>query len=182
MILILFGVSGAGKTTIGRLLSERLGWHFEDADDYHPPANRQKMRSGSPLTDEDRKPWLKVLHARIEEFIARGDNAILACSALKQKYRDSLVARFNPDQFRFVLLDAPRDLLRERMQRRHHPFMNPNLLDSQLATLEVPADAWRISVCGTEEEAVEQLLGKLQGTKEQQANHRSRGGSPGRRE
>ncbi|HXW92319.1 MAG TPA: gluconokinase [Terriglobales bacterium] len=166
MILILFGVSGAGKTTIGRLLSERLGWHFEDADEYHPPANRQKMRAGSPLTDEDRKPWLNALHRRIAEFIARGDNAILACSALKQQYRDLLVGCFPPDQFRFALLDAPHDLLRERLRKRHHPYMNPNLLDTQLATLEVPADAWRVSVCGTEEEAVEQLLGKLQGTQE----------------
>ncbi len=178
MILILFGVSGAGKTTIGRLLSERLGWRFEDADDYHPPRNRQKMRSGTPLTDEDRKPWLNALHARMEELIGRGENAIVACSALKQNYRDMLVARFEPDQFRFALLDAPRDLLRERIRKRHHPYMNPHLLDSQLATLEVPAEAWRVSVCGTEEEAVEQLLGKLQAARAQRAQSRSTSGRP----
>ncbi|HXY09747.1 MAG TPA: gluconokinase, GntK/IdnK-type [Terriglobales bacterium] len=161
MILILFGVSGVGKTTIGRLLSKRLGWRFEDGDDYHSPENRHKMQAGIPLTDEDRTPWLNVLHQRIEELIGQRENAILACSALKQKYRDRLVVGLKADQFRFALLDVPRDLLRERIRKRHHPYMNPNLMDSQLAALEVPADAWRISVCGTPEEAVEELREKL---------------------
>jgi gluconokinase len=166
MILILFGVSGSGKTTIGRLLSERLGWRFEDGDDYHSPANRQKMRAGIPLTDEDRQPWLDVLHQRIAELIGQSENSIVACSALKQKYRDRLVAGFQGDQFHFALLEVPRDLLRERIRKRHHPYMNPNLMDSQLAALEVPADAWRISVCGTEEEAVEQLRERLKAAQE----------------
>jgi len=161
MILILFGVSGTGKTTIGRLLAERLGWRFVEGDDYHPPANRQKMQAGIPLTDDDRRPWLNVLHQRIEELLGQRENAVVACSALKQKYRDRLVAGFEADQFRFALLDLPRDLLRERIGKRHHPYMNPNLLDSQLATLEVPADVWRISVSGTAEEAVEQVCERL---------------------
>jgi gluconokinase len=161
MILILFGVSGTGKTTIGRLLSERLGWRFVEGDDYHSPANRQKMQAGIPLTDEDRQPWLNVLHQIIKELIGQRENAVVACSALKQKYRDRLVAGFEADQFRFALLDLPRDLLRERIEKRHHPYMNPNLLDSQLATLEVPAAVWRISVSGTAEEAVEQVCEKL---------------------
>jgi gluconokinase len=161
MILILFGVSGTGKTTIGGLLSERLGWRFVEGDDYHSPANRQKMQAGIPLTDEDRQPWLNVLHQIIKELIGQRENVVVACSALKQKYRDRLVAGFEADQFRFALLDLPRDLLRERIEKRHHPYMNPNLLDSQLATLEVPADVWRISVSGTAEEAVEQVCERL---------------------
>jgi gluconokinase len=162
MVLVLFGVSGTGKTTIGRILSARLGWRFEDGDDYHSVANRRKMESGTPLTDEDREPWLNLLHTRMQELIGCHENAVLACSALKQKYRDLLVAGFQPDQVRFALLDAPRYLLEERVRKRQHPYMNPSLLDSQLATLEVPTDTWRISVCGTKEDAVQQLLGYLQ--------------------
>jgi gluconokinase len=120
------------------------------------------MESGTPLTDEDREPWLNVLHTRLQEFIRCNESAILACSALKQRYRDLLVAGFEPDQVRFALLEAPRYLLEGRIRERQHPYMNPSLLDSQLATLEVPADTWRISVCGTKEEAVQQLLGYLQ--------------------
>jgi gluconokinase len=161
MILVLLGVACAGKTTIGHILSARLGWCFEDGDDYHPLANRQKLESGIPLTDEDREPWLNALHARMQELIDCSQNAVFACSALKQKYRDLLVAGFEPGQVRFALLDATRDLLEERIQKRHHQYMNPNLLGSQLATLEVPADAWRISVCGTPEETAQQLLGHL---------------------
>lgn len=158
MILILFGVSGAGKTTIGELLSARLGWRFEDADDYHSVSNRRKMESGTPLTDEDRQLWLDTLHMRIEELINCRENAVIACSALKQKYRDLLAAGFEPDQVRFALLEAPRSVLEERIQERHHPYMNPGLLDSQLAILEVPADTWRISVCGMPQEALQELL------------------------
>jgi gluconokinase len=181
MILILFGVSGAGKTTIGRLLAERLGWRFVDGDDYHSPANRQKMQAGIPLTDEDREPWLNLLHQRIAELIGQRENAIVACSALKQKYRDRLVASLKADQFRFALLDVPRELLRERIRKRHHPYMNPNLMDSQLAALEVPADAWRISVSGTEEEAIEQVCEKLKTAQETASRRPSRNcGTEGR--
>ena len=162
MILVLFGVTGAGKTTIGQLLSTRLGWRFEDGDDYHSLANRRKMESGIPLTDGDREPWLNLLRTRMQEFVACNENAVLACSALKQQYRDLLGSGFDPGTVRFALLCAPRSVLEERIRQRHHPYMNPSLLDSQLATLEVSADAWCISVSGTKEEAVQELLGYLQ--------------------
>lgn len=161
MILILFGVSGAGKTTIGQMLSARLGWCFEDADDFHSEVNKQKMHSGVPLSDGDRLPWLQALNRRMLELAHSGQNVVLACSALRQKYRDRLIAGLSVKEVRFALLEAPREVLQERIRQRNHPYMNPGLLDSQLATLEVPSDIWRMSVLGTTEEAVDQLLGYL---------------------
>lgn len=161
MILILCGVSGSGKSTIGQLLASRLGWPFLDADDYHPAANRHKMASGIALTDKDREPWLNALHQRMREIAESGGSALLACSALKQKYRDLLASGFAPGEVRFALLEAPRELIAERLRSRSHAFMNPDLLGSQLATLEQPADAWRVSVRGTVEESVAQLLSYL---------------------
>jgi gluconokinase len=158
MILILFGVSGVGKTTIGEVLSARLGWRFEDADDYHSEANKQKMRSGVALSDEDRLPWLESLNRRILELARSGQNAVLACSALKQEYRNLLIAGLSANEFRFALLDAPRELIERRIRERNHPYMNPDLLNSQLATLEVPSSGWRVSVQGTPEEAVDQVI------------------------
>ncbi|MGB9199088.1 MAG: gluconokinase [Terriglobales bacterium] len=161
MILILFGVCGAGKTTIGQMLAARLGWRFEDADDYHSEANRQKMRSGVPLSDADRLPWLQALNGRMLELARSAQNAILACSALKQEYRNLLVAGLSIEEVRFALLEAPRELLEQRIRERNHPYMNPSLLDSQLATLELPSQVWRISVSGTPAEAVDQVLHHL---------------------
>jgi len=161
MILILCGVCGAGKTTIGQMLAARLGWRFDDADDYHSKVNKQKMQSGVPLTDEDRVPWLQGLNRRMLELARSGQNVVLACSALKQEYRDLLVAGLSVEEVRFALLEAPRELIEQRIRQRDHPYMNPDLLDSQLATLAVPSDIWRISVAGTPEEAVDQVLGYL---------------------
>lgn len=164
MILVLMGVSGVGKTTIGKLLAVRTGWTFEDADDYHSEENRRKMAAGIPLTDADRELWLKALHERMLQYYQRGEYAILACSALKQRYRELLATDFAKGEVRFVYLHAPTALIKERMKSRHHPYMNADLLDSQLATLEVPSDAWHISVAGTPEEAVEEILGRLRET------------------
>ena len=160
MIVVLMGVSGAGKTTIGALLAERTGWKFEDADDYHSEENRKKMAAGIPLTDADRKPWLKALHERMVQYQQK-ENAIFACSALKEEYREVLASGFAAREMRFVYLHAPVAILEERMQARHHPYMNPALLQSQLATLEVPSDAWSVSVTGTPAEAVEEILARL---------------------
>jgi gluconokinase len=158
MIVVLMGVSGVGKTTIGALLAARTGWKFEDADDYHSEENRKKMAAGIPLTDADRGPWLNALHERMLHYRQKGENAILACSALKQRYRELLAGGFAKNEICFLYLHAPAALIKERMMTRHHPYMNPDLLDSQLAELEVPRDARPINVAGSPEEAVEEIL------------------------
>jgi gluconokinase len=155
------GVSGVGKTTIGMLLAARIQWKFEDADDYHSEENRRKMAAGIPLTDADRRPWLAALHRRMLDYRQRNENAIFACSALKQEYREILSAGFAGNEMRFVYLHAPAALLKERIKARHHVFMNPELLDSQLATLEIPADAWSASVAGTPNDAVDEIIARL---------------------
>jgi gluconokinase len=161
MIVVLMGVSSVGKTTIGKLLAARSGWKFEDADDYHSEENRQKMAAGIPLTDGDRGPWLTALHERMLEYRQKGESVMLACSALKQQYREALGSGFVKNEMRFVYLHAPSALIRERMKARHHPYMNPDLLDSQLATLEVPSDAWSVSVAGSPEEAAAEIVARL---------------------
>jgi gluconokinase len=159
MIVALMGVSGVGKTTLGQLLAARIGWNFEDADEYHPEGNRQKMAAGIPLTDADREPWLHALHERMLQYYQQ--NVVLACSALKRRYREVLAAGFAADEMRFVYLHAPAAVIKERMKARHHPYMNPGLLESQLTTLEVPPDAWSITVDGTTEEAASQIFARL---------------------
>src|SRR6185503_18316220 len=135
------GVAGAGKTTSGCALADALHWTFYDADDFHSPENVEKMRRGDPLTDADRQPWLDKLRARIAEILGRGQRCVLACSALKEAYRKSLVpATADPRTVKFVFLEVPASVLRERLAARKHYF-RPELLDSQLATLERPRDA-----------------------------------------
>jgi gluconokinase len=155
------GVSGIGKTTIGKLLATRTGWTFEDADDYHSEANRRKMAAGIPLTDADRLPWLTTLHDRLAQYSHDGKSVIFACSALKEKYREQLAEGFAESDFHFVYLHAPVDLIRERIHSRDHAYMNPKLLDSQVETLEEPSAAWPVSVAGTPEQSVSEILAKL---------------------
>jgi len=163
MIVVLMGVSGVGKTTIGRLLAARTQWKFEDADDYHSEGNRRKMAAGVPLTDADRRPWLNALHERMLQYKEKGESAVFACSALKQQYRALLAGGLARGDICFAYLHAPAAVIRQRMKSRHHPYMNPDLLDSQLAELEVPRDAWSVSVAGTPEEAVEEILTRMRG-------------------
>lgn len=139
MIVVLMGVSGSGKTTIGTLLATRLGTVFADADDYHPLANKQKMAAGNPLNDEDRQPWLETLNGVLRGWLPGG--GVLACSALKERYRATLSAGMPEGTVRFVLLDGAKDLIEARLAQRQHEYMNPKLLESQLATLEKPKDA-----------------------------------------
>ena len=150
MIVVLMGVSGTGKTTVGRLLAQRLGWPFLDADDYHPPANVEKMRGGTPLTDEDRWPWLDRLNALLREQQAAGRNAVLGCSALKQKYRDRLAAEL--DNVRWVHLKGSFELIESRLNSRRDHYMPATLLRSQFAALEEPVEALveDISPCAEE--------------------------------
>src|SRR3954463_4797131 len=135
MIVIAFGVSGAGKTTIGKLLAHELGWRFYEADDFHSDANVEKMRRGVPLTDEDRWPWLERLREQIARSIAAKKNAVLACSALKRAYREQLRVS---DEVKFVFLRGDYALVSEQLRRRHGHFMNRDLLQSQFADLEEP--------------------------------------------
>ena len=146
-VIVVMGVAGAGKTTHARALAAALGWDFLDADDQHPPANVEKMRAGAPLDDADRAPWLAALRARIEAHLAEDRPLVLACSALKQAYRDALGA--DRPRMRLVFLDGPRETLAARLGARAGHFMPPGLLDSQLAALEPPADGLRIDISTT---------------------------------
>lgn len=160
MIAVVMGVSGSGKTTIGSAAAARLGWPFLDGDDFHPPENVAKMSAGKPLTDDDRWPWLDQLNAELREREARGESAMLACSALKQAYRDRLSRGLT--DWRLVFLDGSFELLRQRMKERKHRYMPASLLQSQFATLERPVDAIRIDVAEPFERCVEKIRAALQ--------------------
>jgi gluconokinase len=161
MIVILMGVTASGKSTIAAELVRLTGWSFAEGDNYHSAANKQKMHAGLPLTDEDRAPWLASLHDVIANWVHNGQNGILTCSALKQKYRDVLTAGFPDGTCRFVLLEAPLAVLEERITHRTGHFMNPDLLQSQLDTLELPKDALRINATGPPAEVAQSILDQL---------------------
>jgi gluconokinase len=158
MIVIVMGVSGSGKTTIGRLLAERMGWIFADADDFFPLVDKQMMAAGHPLTDEDRAPWLLTLNGLLRKWDGEGINGVLACSALKAKYHETLEQGIPTTHIQFIFLDGPKDLIAQRLATRKHEYMNPMLLDSQLATLERPTDAFGIVNDRPPREIVDQLL------------------------
>lgn len=158
MVVIMMGVAGSGKTTVGKLLASQLGWTFADADDYHSAANVEKMRNGIPLTDSDRAPWLESLRSLIASWIAAGTNAVLACSALKESYRERLLVG---PEVHFVYLKGDRGLLEERMRARHGHFMAERMLESQFETLEEPEDAVVVDVDRSPEEIVGEIRKRM---------------------
>jgi gluconokinase len=135
MVIILFGVAGAGKSLIGQCLAAQLGWKFYDADQFHTSANIEKMRQGIALTDEDRGPWLERLCELLQTLRGRGEDAVLACSALKESYRRSLDLG---EEIKLVFLKGEYELIEKRLRKRQGHFMNPELLRSQFETLEEP--------------------------------------------
>lgn len=158
VILLLMGVAGAGKTTVGKLLASQLGWEFADADDYHSAANVEKMRHGIPLTDADRAPWLQALGVLISDWLTAHRNAVLACSALKQSYRDIL--RVSPE-VHIVYLRVSSQVLHQRLRQRRGHFMTEPMLQSQLAALEEPTGAVTIDADANPAAIVVEIRAKL---------------------
>jgi carbohydrate kinase (thermoresistant glucokinase family) len=156
MAIVLIGPMGCGKTTIGKLLTEQTGWRFMDADDYHPQVNIDKMAAGIALNDEDRHPWLLRLAAMINESIIRKTPLILACSALKQSYREAL--GIDQQKIVSVYLKGAPDLLASRIGNRNHQYMDKSLLDSQLATMEEPDGGLTVDIGTAPESIVSEII------------------------
>jgi gluconokinase len=163
VVILVMGIEGTGKTTVGKLLAERLHWEFADADDFHSAANKQKMKQGIALTDQDRAPWLAAIRTQIWRWIVDKKNGVITCSALKQSYRDELL--FPPagvngtaDQIKTVYLHGTYALIAERLHQRQGHFAGEALLASQFATLQEPRDAISIDVSQTPEQIVDEVL------------------------
>jgi len=160
MIVIVMGVTGVGKTSVGRLVAQRGGWAFHDADDFHSTANVEKMRAGIALTDDDRWPWLDKLNAVLRDAEVKGTSAVLACSALKQRYRDRLQQGLR--DVRWVYLHGTAELIKSRLQARKGHYMNPALLQSQFAALEPPRESVSIDVDAELDVLAERVWNALQ--------------------
>jgi gluconokinase len=166
VIILVMGITGSGKTTVGKLLAERLGWVFADADDFHSATNKEKMSHGIALTDADREPWLAAIRAKMSEWIAAGQSGVMTCSALKQSYRDFLLSAAgepsdNHDEIKLLYLRGTQALIMERLHARHGHFAGESLVASQLATLEEPTDAVTVDIDKTPEQIVDQAIQRL---------------------
>jgi MFS transporter, ACS family, tartrate transporter len=164
MILLLMGVTGSGKSTIGRSLADRFGWVFLEADDFHSGANKAKMHRGEPLTDADREPWLEAIHAELLRQNAAGNSVVLGCSALKQKYRDRLTADL---QVKLVFLKGSPELIAARLQTRHGHFAGLSILADQFAVLEEPHDAFVVNVSDNPNAIIDEILQEIAPQKSQ---------------
>lgn len=158
MVIILMGVTGSGKTTVGRLLAEKLGWRYYDADDFHSPANIEKMTGGNPLNDVDRLPWLETLRDLIRKSLERNENSVVACSALKRSYRDYLLI---DKRVKLFYLKGDRDLIQTRLNGRQGHYMDPALLDSQFDVLEEPRPEAEVDITSNPEEIVRTIEERL---------------------
>jgi len=158
MIILIMGVEGAGKTTIGSLLARELNFEFHDADAFHSAANIDKMRRGIPLTDADREPWLAAMHDAIEQWLKKSSNVVLACSALKNSYRKKLLVS---PEVKLVYLKASYDVILNRLKLRHGHYAGERLLQSQFADLEEPANALAVHASLPPLEIVQELRSKL---------------------
>ena len=159
MILIVMGVAGSGKSTVGELLAQKLGCDFLEGDDFHPPSNRDKMARGQALTDEDRKPWLDTLERLVAGKLALGQDAVLACSALKQAYRD-LLSGGRPG-VKFIYLKADQNLIRTRLEARKSRHFPPTLMESQFEALEEPVGAWVADASVPPEALVDEIMTRM---------------------
>ncbi len=160
MIILLMGVSGSGKTTVGKLLADSLHWEFRDADEFHSPQNIEKMRQGIPLTEADRTPWLQELQAALKHWLQENKQVVLACSALKNSYRQSLL--IDHDRIKLVYLKGSYSLIQKRLQERHNHYMSADLLESQFNTLEEPLDALVIDVAQPTQLIIETIRSALE--------------------
>lgn len=158
MIVVVMGVTGAGKTTVGNLLAQQLGWEFADADNFHSPENVEKIKLGIPLDDADRAPWLRSLRQAMEQWIAKRQDRVLACSALKKSYRDRLSIG---TEVKFVYLKGSYDLIFQRLRLRHGHFASEQILASQFAALEAPNDATTVEIDQSTDEIVAEIKYKL---------------------
>jgi ACS family D-galactonate transporter-like MFS transporter len=159
LVIVIMGVAGSGKTTVGRKLAEDLGWPFHDADEFHPPENIAKMTAGIPLDDDDRAPWLAAIRSRIDGYIARDEGAVFTCSALREAYRRVIVS--DPARVPLVYLHGSPELIRERISQRKGHFMKEGMINSQFEALEPPADAIAIDIAGSPDEIVSQIRADL---------------------
>ena len=161
MIVIVMGVTGAGKTTIGRALAAALGWEFHDADELHSEESKRKMHRGIALDDADRAPWLSAIRKLILAMLSENRSGVVACSALKQSYRDEIVV--DPELVKVVYLKGSKEVIGERLRNRRGHFMNPDLLQSQFDTLEEPDDAIVVDVSMAPEAIVKEIIARLGG-------------------